>query len=285
VALAAEEAEAAEGVAVQPDRRPKVGKDIGVVGQGLLGQLDVGETDDRMGPLAVWPGQAELAGEGDELALVVVLAASRGVFDPADMGEGVDGLVEHGLQGLVGAFGQALAGDEQLRLAPGRRRVEGGALALFGGVAFDPVVGAEVAPLGVDVEGARRQAGAGHDHDLRELGGAAADVGPGLFEGGDETGAGLLDGSHRTSSGPFTCGDWNFLTGTGQEILATLHTLCGSIESSPTTRPGKDLPIVAARLAGVGRNGRETGGVPQRTAAPADSSPDGRTAMDEEASR
>ena len=112
-----------------------------------------------MGPLAVRPGQAELAGEGDELALVVILAATRGVFDPADMGQGVDGLMEHGLQGLAGPFSQALAGDEQFRLAAGRRQVQGGALALFGGVAFDPVVGAEVAPFGVDVEGARRQAG------------------------------------------------------------------------------------------------------------------------------
>jgi hypothetical protein len=59
-------------------------------------------------------------------------------------------------------------------------------LALFGGAALDPVVGAEVAPFGVDVQGAGGQAGAGdHDH-LGELGGAVADVGPGLFEGGDE---------------------------------------------------------------------------------------------------
>jgi len=69
-------------------------------------------------------------------------------------------------------------------------------LALFGGVAFDPVVGAEVAPFGGDVDGARGQAGAGHDHDLGELGGAAADVGPGLFEGGDEAGAGRLESRH-----------------------------------------------------------------------------------------
>jgi hypothetical protein len=48
----------------------------------------------------------------------------------------VDGLVEHGLQGLAGAFCQAFAGDEQLGLAAGRRPVEGGALAVFGGVAL-----------------------------------------------------------------------------------------------------------------------------------------------------
>jgi hypothetical protein len=46
-----------------------------------------------------------------------------------------------------GAFSQALAGDEQLGPPAGRRQVQSGALALFGGAAFDPVVGAEVAPL------------------------------------------------------------------------------------------------------------------------------------------
>jgi hypothetical protein len=49
------------------------------------------------------------------------------------MGQGVDGLMQHGLQGLAGAFGQALAGHEQLGLASGRRQVQGGALACFGG--------------------------------------------------------------------------------------------------------------------------------------------------------
>jgi hypothetical protein len=108
-----------------------------------------------MGPLAVRPRQAELAGEDHELALVVVLAAPGGVLDPADMGQGMDGLMQHGLQGLAGPFGQALAGDKQLGLAAGRRQVQGGALALFGGAAFDPVVGAEVAPPSIDVDGAR----------------------------------------------------------------------------------------------------------------------------------
>ena len=42
--------------------------------------------------------------EGDEFAPVVVLAAPRGGFDSAHMGDGVDGLLEHGLQGLTGAF-------------------------------------------------------------------------------------------------------------------------------------------------------------------------------------
>jgi hypothetical protein len=57
-----------------------------------------------MGPLALGPGQTELAGEGDELALVVVLAGLGGVLDPADMGQGMDGLMQHGLQGLAGIF-------------------------------------------------------------------------------------------------------------------------------------------------------------------------------------
>jgi hypothetical protein len=48
-------------------------------------------------------------------------------------------------------------------------------LTLFGGATLDPVVGAEVAPSGVDVEGPRGQAGAGHDHDLGQLGSAAAE--------------------------------------------------------------------------------------------------------------
>jgi hypothetical protein len=71
-----------------------------MVGQGLLGELDVGEADHRMGPRP--SGQAERAGEGDERALVVVLTAPRGVVDPADMGEGVDGLMEQGLQAGTG---------------------------------------------------------------------------------------------------------------------------------------------------------------------------------------
>ena len=116
------------------------------------------------------------------------LPAREVSLDPA----GVDGLVRHGLQGLAGAFGQAFPGDEQLGPPAGRRPVEGGAVAGFGGVALDPVVGAEVAPCGVDVQGARGQAGAGHHDHLGELGGAVADVGPGLFEGGDEARAGCL---------------------------------------------------------------------------------------------
>jgi hypothetical protein len=108
-----------------------------------------------MRPLTLRPGQAELAGGGDELAPVVVLAPSGGVLDPAGMSQGVDGLMEHGLQDLAGPFGQALAGDEQLRLAPGRRQVQGGALALFGGAALDPVVGAPKWPHCDDPVGGR----------------------------------------------------------------------------------------------------------------------------------
>jgi hypothetical protein len=72
--LAAEEAEATEGVAVQPDGRPQIGQGVGVVSQGRLGKGDLGEADHQMGPLSLGPGEAELAGQGDELALVVVLA-------------------------------------------------------------------------------------------------------------------------------------------------------------------------------------------------------------------
>jgi hypothetical protein len=50
------------------------------------------------------------------------------------MREGVDGLVQHRLQRLAGTLGQALAGDEQLGLAPGRRQIQGGALMRLTGV-------------------------------------------------------------------------------------------------------------------------------------------------------
>ena len=49
LALAAEQPQAAEGVAVQPDRRPEIGQGVRVVGQGLLGEGDLGEADDRVG--------------------------------------------------------------------------------------------------------------------------------------------------------------------------------------------------------------------------------------------
>jgi hypothetical protein len=53
---------------------------------------------------------------------------------PRARGEGVDGLVQYGLQGLARAFGQAFAGDEQFRPPVGRGEVEGRVLALFGRV-------------------------------------------------------------------------------------------------------------------------------------------------------
>jgi hypothetical protein len=68
-----------------------------------------------------------------------------------------------------GAFGQAIAGDEQLGPPPGRREIQCGTLAGFGRAAFDPVVSAEVAPFGVEVDGARGQAGTGHHDHLGEL--------------------------------------------------------------------------------------------------------------------
>jgi hypothetical protein len=74
---------------------------VGVVSHCLLGEGDLGEADHRMGPLTVWPSQAEPAGEGDERVLVVVLAAPGGVLDPSCTWSGGSG----------GAFGQAFAGD------------------------------------------------------------------------------------------------------------------------------------------------------------------------------
>jgi hypothetical protein len=47
---------------------PQIRQGVGVVGQSLLGQPDLGEADHRMGPLAVRPGQAKLAGQGHERA-------------------------------------------------------------------------------------------------------------------------------------------------------------------------------------------------------------------------
>ena len=47
---------------------------------------------------------------------------------PRAWGEGVDGLVQYGLQGLARAFGQAFAGDEQFRPPVGIGLVRSGAL-------------------------------------------------------------------------------------------------------------------------------------------------------------
>jgi Nuclease-related domain len=203
LALATEEPQAAEGVAVQPDRRPQVGEGVGVVGQGLLGELDLGEADHRMRPLAVWPGQAELAGQGDELALVWYLPPREVSLTPRTWARAWTASCSM----VCRVWQEPSARHSPETNSSGRRQAQSGAWALFGGVAFDPVVGAEVAPFGVDVQGAGGESGAGHHDHLGELGGAVADVGPGLFEGGDEAGAGGLDGGHRTSSKPSTCGD------------------------------------------------------------------------------
>jgi hypothetical protein len=203
LALATEEPQAAEGVAVQPDRRPQVGEGVGVVGQDLLGELDLGEADHRMRPLAVWPGQAELAGQGDELALVWYLPPREVSLTPRTWARAWTASCSM----VCRVWQEPSARHSPETNSSGRRQAQSGAWALFGGVAFDPVVGAEVAPFGVDVQGAGGESGAGHHDHLGELGGAVADVGPGLFEGGDEAGAGGLDGGHRTSSRPSTCGD------------------------------------------------------------------------------
>jgi hypothetical protein len=113
------------------------------------------------------------------------------------VGERVGGLVQDGGQGVGGAFGEALAGDEQLRLAV-RRNVQAGGLAGFGGgwagglrAAGDPALGAEVAPPGVHTGGGGvAQASAGDEHDLGQLGALPADGGPGVLQGGDQAGAG-----------------------------------------------------------------------------------------------
>jgi hypothetical protein len=101
------------------------------------------------------------------------------------MGEGVDGLVEHGLQGLAGAFGQAFAGDEQLGLAAGRRPVEGGALAVFGGVALARWSAPTWPHLASMCKTPDDRLVPVRTTTSGELGGWLRLV-PGLFEGGDE---------------------------------------------------------------------------------------------------
>jgi hypothetical protein len=139
-ALAAEQAQAAEGVAVQPDRRIQIGQGVGIVGQGLLGQGDLGEADHWMGPLALGPGQTELAGEGDELALVVYLPAWEVSLTPRTWARAWTASCSMVCRVWRGSSARHSPENDPLGLAPGRRQVQGGALAFFGGAAFDPVV-------------------------------------------------------------------------------------------------------------------------------------------------
>src|SRR6266536_3064458 len=185
-----------EGVQVQGDRGVQLADRVGVEDRGHLGEPHLAEPVDRVGLGVGWPFEVELGGQLDEAA-VVVLALAAGVLDPAGVGERVGGLVQDRGQGVGGAFGEALAGDEQLRLAVGRD-VEAGVVAGFGwgwggglGAAGDPAFGAEVAPGGIHARrSAVLEAGAGDEHDLGQVGVVLADGGPGVLQGGDEAGAG-----------------------------------------------------------------------------------------------
>src|SRR6266545_605124 len=147
-----------EGVQVQGDRGVQLSDGVGVEDRGHLRQSDLAEPADWVRLGVGGPFQVEFGGQLQEAA-VVVLALAAGVLDAADVGERVGGLVQDGGQGVGGALGEALAGDEQLGLAVGLD-VQARALAGFGGgwagglgAAGDPVFGAEVAPLGVDAGG------------------------------------------------------------------------------------------------------------------------------------
>jgi hypothetical protein len=61
LALAVEQAQAAEGVAVQPDGRTQIRHGVGVVGHGLLGQIGL-RRGRSPGPLALRPGQVRRRG-------------------------------------------------------------------------------------------------------------------------------------------------------------------------------------------------------------------------------
>jgi hypothetical protein len=68
--------------------------------------------------------------------------------------------------------------------------------ALFGRAAFDPVVGANVAPLASMWKALEDRPVPVTTHDIGQFG-CGGGVGPGLFQGGEEAGAGRLDGSHE----------------------------------------------------------------------------------------
>ncbi len=72
------QSEAAEGVQVQDDRGVEVAYRVGVGLAGGLGELDFGEAVDGVGFGVGGPGQAQLAGQVD-VAAVVVLALAAGL--------------------------------------------------------------------------------------------------------------------------------------------------------------------------------------------------------------
>src|SRR6266516_1014893 len=190
------QAETAEGVQVQGDRAVEVADRLGVDLAGVVGELDVGEAVDRVDLGVGGPLQAQLGGQL-QVAAVMVLALAAGVFDPADLGQRVGGLVQDRGQRVGGALCEALPGHKQLRLAVGCD-LELGVLASFGGrsgdrlgAAVNPALRAEVARAGIDAGGGGvADAGAGDEHPLGQVRVLAADGGPGVLQGGDEAGPG-----------------------------------------------------------------------------------------------
>jgi hypothetical protein len=125
--------------------------------------------------LVVLDGQAEFAGAGLEL-LVVVAALPGGVLDAARMGEGVGGLVHDDGQDLGRGQAERFAADHDL-----------GAF-----VVLDvPAAGGEVAPAGLAGFGAAGQ----DDHHRGDLGMVAADGQPGVLQDLDQEAGGPAAGA------------------------------------------------------------------------------------------
>ena len=113
---------------------------------------------------------------------MVPVAGGAGVFDAAPGGQGVGGFVQHDLHDRPAPGGQQLTGDEQL----------GGTLPVLAveDPPFGPVVAAQLVALrGAFLAGP----GPGHDDHAGHVGVGVLDGGPGVFEGGDDAAAVLLD--------------------------------------------------------------------------------------------
>jgi hypothetical protein len=78
----------------QQRRRAQVGEGVGGVGHGLPGELDVGEADHRMRPLPLGPSRPSWR-RGRRTRACCGICLPGGVVDPTDMGQGVDGIVQH----------------------------------------------------------------------------------------------------------------------------------------------------------------------------------------------
>jgi hypothetical protein len=62
-----------------------MGQGVGVVGQGLLGQLDLREADHWMRPVALWPGQASWPARATNSRLLWYLPRRHGYPPGSDL--------------------------------------------------------------------------------------------------------------------------------------------------------------------------------------------------------